>query len=76
MMMEDRIREILANVLKIDAKIISASFSQESFAAWDSLAQLNLVVALEREFAIEFEPDEIGAMIDFTAVVAKVGRKL
>ena len=42
--------------------------SQKNCAAWDSMNHLNLVVELEMEFGVSFEPEEIARMVDFAAV--------
>ena len=74
--MEERIKKIMGGILKVDWAIINENFSQESFAAWDSIAQLNLVVEFEREFGIELEPHEIGSMVDFATTVATISQKM
>ena len=65
-MMEDRILEIMREVF--DVEDIDRTVSQKNCEKWDSMAQLNLVVELESEFDTSFEPEEIGAMTDFTSI--------
>ncbi|MDR0560042.1 MAG: acyl carrier protein [Prevotellaceae bacterium] len=38
---------------------IEETVSQQNFPKWDSLNHLNLVVELEDEFDVSFEPEEI-----------------
>lgn len=64
--MEERVLSVLRTVFK-DASI-DASCSQKNCAAWDSMNHLNLVVELEIEFGVSFEPEEIARMVDFKAV--------
>jgi acyl carrier protein len=43
----------------------AASACQASMAAWDSVATVTLVAALEEEFGIQLEPEEIEKMNSF-----------
>ena len=70
--MEEKILEILKNVLETD---VDKNCSQENCDAWDSMKQLDLVVELESEFDISLEPEEIGEMKSFQDVLNLVGKK-
>lgn len=56
---ELRIRTVMAKVLQIAPQDISPDVSRENLAAWDSLKHMNLMLALEDEFGIEFSDTEI-----------------
>ena len=62
---ESSIREIMAIVFKVDVAEITDDISSVNFERWDSLAHMNLLVALEEEFDIRF-PDEM--LEDLTSV--------
>ncbi len=64
--MEERVLSVLGSVFKDNT--IDATCSQKNCAAWDSMNHLNLVVELEIEFGVSFEPEEIARMIDYPAV--------
>lgn len=64
--MEERVLTIMRAVFKDNA--IDASCSQKNCAAWDSMNHLNMIVELEMEFGVSFEPEEIARMTDFSAV--------
>lgn len=42
---------------------------RNSIKTWDSLTQINLIVALEDAFDIEFSPEEIANMNSIKAIV-------
>lgn len=67
--MEDRIREIMAEVFELSPDKLLGSFKQEDIDEWDSLRHLNLIVELETAFDVSYEPEEIGEMHSFDAVV-------
>jgi acyl carrier protein len=63
--MRERIKQIMARVLKTE---VSDAASQTNCTEWDSLRHLNLVVELELEFDVSFEPEEIALMKDINAI--------
>jgi acyl carrier protein len=65
----DRVRGIAADVLEVPAAQISLHSSPETIDTWDSVHHLNLVLALEQEFGLQFEPEEIDQMKDIRHVV-------
>lgn len=60
--MEEKILSILKQVL--GRKDVDWTCAQSNCEEWDSMNQLNLVVELESEFGISFEPEEIAEMTD------------
>lgn len=64
--MEEKILSILKDVLNNSE--VNTSSNQENCENWDSLNHLNLIVALEEAFEIEFEPEEIALMNSFSKI--------
>ena len=58
----DRVRGIAADVFQLDSVTLTADSSPETIEAWDSVQNLNLVLALEQEFGFEFAPEEMDQM--------------
>jgi acyl carrier protein len=56
---ENRTRGIMTKVLQIAPQDISPDISRTNLPAWDSLKHMNLMLALEDEFGIEFSDKEI-----------------
>ena len=73
--MEEKIRTILAGVLEVAAGEIGEGFGPQSCQNWDSLANLRLITALEREFATRFTWEEISAMTDFARIRDVIARR-
>lgn len=74
--MEDRVKAILADVLMMDGSMINGQSSMDTIERWDSLAQIDLVAALEEEFGVTFEVDEFETMTSFTEIVETLSEKL
>lgn len=73
--MEQKIREIMAEIFEVPAGQLTRSFTQQDIENWDSLRHLNLIVELESVFDVSYEPEEIGAMNTFDKVVAITKKK-
>lgn len=59
---EDRLRNVLSQVLKLPRESIGLGSSRKNLAQWDSLNHLNLMLALEDEFGVEFSDNEIASI--------------
>jgi acyl carrier protein len=65
----DRVRAIAADVLQVPATSLSLQSSPETVESWDSVRHLDLVLALEQEFHLQFEPEEIDQMKNVERIV-------
>jgi acyl carrier protein len=54
---------VFTSVLGIDGGSLDDSDSPDTLAEWDSVAHIQLLMAIEAEFAIEFDPAEIAELI-------------
>lgn len=75
-MNRDKIKAIMAQVFKLSVEEVADDASQQTLSAWDSLAHLNLIVALETDFDISFEPEEIAEMTSLPKVETALAAKL
>lgn len=64
--MDEKILNIMEEVF--ETPNLNTNCSQANCEKWDSLHHLNLIVALEDAFDIEFEPEEIADMKSFEKV--------
>ena len=58
----DQVRTAAADVLRVPPERITEESTPEDIESWDSVEHLNLILALETQFGIEFEPEEIERM--------------
>ena len=65
---KERIKNVMSLVFELPIKDISKNSSPETIETWDSLKHMNLVIALEEEFKIEFSDDEILEMMDYSSI--------
>ena len=55
----NRVTAVFRDIFDMPTLKISNSDTAASIKGWDSLAHVRLIVALEEEFEIEFEPEKI-----------------
>ncbi len=72
----DRVRAIAADVFKVPPSEITPQSTPETVANWDSVQHLNLVLALEQEFDLQFEPEEMDGMVGIDRILAVLDAKL
>ena len=58
-----KLKSIMSAVLKLDEQLIDISTSMDTVKSWDSLKHMNLIIALEREFGVDLEDDEVELMV-------------
>jgi acyl carrier protein len=71
----DRVRGIAADVLEVPLTQVTPDSSPETLETWDSVHHLNLVLALEQEFNLQFEPEEIDQLDNVGEIVTVISRK-
>lgn len=72
----EEVRTIAADTFGMDPRKLNASSSPEQVEAWDSVQHLNLVLALESRYGIQFEPEEMERMKDLGEIAALLGAKI
>lgn len=71
-MLEVRVKKILAQSFGISIESINEDTSSDNVAKWNSLAHMNLVVALEEEFGVSFTDEQIIEMLSYPLIVLTV----
>ena len=56
--MENRLKKILASFLDLQNEMVDETISAETIEGWDSLKQMNIIVAIEEEFDVQFDEEE------------------
>lgn len=58
-MISNRLKYTILNQLKLDDFDFSDNTTADQVPGWDSLTHINIIVAIEREFAIKFKGYEV-----------------
>jgi len=70
---DSRLRQIFASLFQVAPENIHDSLARGEFGPWDSLQHLNLVLAIEEEFQIQLQPEQIEAMKSFGSIREIIG---
>jgi len=70
--MKSRIVKVLSDTLGVPVASISDSSSPETIASWDSMNHIHLVVALEAEFGVSFDPEKALEMLSVATIESTV----
>ena len=65
--MHERLQAVLADVLEVDPSEIGPETNAEDVSGWDSLRQLELMLALELEYGVRIPAE---AMLELQSVPA------
>jgi acyl carrier protein len=71
-----RLASVFADVLSLPLDRVHPDLGPDDVERWDSVGHVMLVVALEKEFSIQFEVDEIMEFTSFGAILAAVERRM
>jgi len=67
-MVQQRIKAVLAEVFQIDPATLAATASPADIEGWDSFGHLALVEALQTEFRVQFQMEDIARMESLGAI--------
>jgi acyl carrier protein len=73
---EEKLKEIMGLVFEVPITDINEESSPDHLNNWDSIGAINLVTALEDEFNIEFEDEDILEMLNFQLIKIKIEEKM
>jgi len=67
-MVQQRLRAVFANLFQVDPARLSPTAAPDEIDGWDSFGHLALVEALQGEFRVEFEIEDIAQMDNLEAI--------
>lgn len=60
--MKEKLQEIFRDVFDDEELVITEEMAVADIEDWDSLAQINLIIAIEKEFGVKFNLEEISKL--------------
>jgi len=70
------VKKVMASVLEIDTTEINDDSSMDTIANWDSLRQMNLVLALEDSFAVSIPDDDVANATSYKLLLLVLDEQL
>lgn len=65
---ESRLLEVFQSVLGDEVEFIKESDSIDGLPGWDSAGHLNLIMAIEAEYGVQFEIEEMESLTNVAAL--------
>jgi len=65
---KSRLISVMAAVFNVSDETINEDSSPDTVEAWDSLKHMNLILALEDEFEIEFSEEETVELLSYKLI--------
>ncbi|GLQ48016.1 acyl carrier protein [Dyella lipolytica] len=72
----DKLTAIFRDVLDDDSIVLNDSTTADDVDGWDSLSHVNLLVAVEKRFAIRMSTREVKSMRNVGDFIALISQKL
>ena len=66
----EKLQQTIAATLKVASAKITQTTCDQDLPAWDSLGQVNLIMALEQTFGVYIEVEEFGSLNSVPAILA------
>lgn len=73
--MEQRVLKVLSKVFRVPVESLNMGSSPDSVPQWDSLAHMNMVLAVEEEFGVSFSAEELVSLLNVELVVETLKAK-
>ena len=67
--MESRIKKVMSDLFNIGVESINNDSSPDNIENWDSLRHMSLIVALEEEFEVELNDEEIVNSMNYALIL-------
>lgn len=71
----DGVQSTIAEILLVGADTISLETGQPDIKNWDSMQQINIILALEQNFGVHFTPEEFTELTTVHAIVERIAEK-
>ena len=72
----DRLRTVFLTVIDNPTVVFDKSLKLGETDGWDSFAQINLIIAIESSFDVEFDSDEISELVSVDKISKSLAGKL
>ena len=73
---EKRIKNVMSTVFEVPRNQINNESSTDTIEAWDSLKHMNLIIALEEEFKIQFTDEDTLQMLNYLLIKTIIIEKM
>jgi acyl carrier protein len=73
---KERLQEIFRDIFDDEELVITEDMSANDIEDWDSLAQINLIIAIEKEFKVKFNLEEVSNLKNIGEMLELLSKKI
>jgi len=70
-MLREKVFRVVSQIMDVPVEDVNESSSPENLEKWDSLQHMNLILALEEEFAVRFSDEDV-FLIENVAIILEI----
>lgn len=68
--MKEKVFKIMSTIFDLPLETLNEESSPDNIESWDSIKQMNLVLALEEEFDVQFDIEQIADMMNAELILS------
>jgi acyl carrier protein len=68
MLDEERLKQVIATILEVEASSIDENANTDTIKSWDSLRHMNMVLAVEDEFGVSIPDSEAATITSYPLI--------
>tara|TARA_A100001391_G_C5023544_1_gene266510 strand:- start:416 stop:658 length:243 start_codon:yes stop_codon:yes gene_type:complete len=72
----EKVAKTMAVVIGVDQSEITADSSMDTIEKWDSLKHMKMIMALEQEFEVMFDDEDVVEMLSVPLIIIAIKEKL
>lgn len=69
------LRELLADILEISPNEVTTELTTDTLETWDSFRHLQVMLALEAEYGVQFDPQRMPELTSVVALQSELEKK-
>jgi len=73
MLDEPKLKSVVSTILGIDQSMIDQNSSMDNIESWDSIKQMDLILAIEEEFGVSIPDSEAAELTSYALIKLVVG---
>jgi len=70
--LQQRVCTIVSNIMTVPLASMTLESSPDSVENWDSILHMNLILALEQEFGVSFDDDQVVRMLSVEQIATEL----
>ena len=71
-----QVKQTVADIFEISESAITEESFPDSMESWDSVGHLNLILALEQQFGVTFDEEQIADLVTVDAIVQAISDRV